>query len=609
MAVRPIYMMFLIFNGEDEVMLSIKAGNSEIVVASDDFGPFSISLSTFKTEENLEFVKLRMVSETEARPPIIQIEWKQPAIDIFSRWVPCIDFNRTINPNWWYDYKTKATSNAPVTCLYNLSGRNRLTVALSDAMNPIKTKVLLLEEEATVNFYVFLFSEPTHPIKEYEIIFRLDTRDIPYYESIEQVQKWWAAMPGYEPAAVPEIARLPMYSTWYSFHLNLNPDAVIEQCRLSKQLGCEAVIVDDGWQTSNNERGYSYCGDWEVTPEKIPDMKDFVSKVHETGMKFLLWYGVPLVGKYSKAWAKFKGKFLDSEENDYCVLDPRFPEVREYLINIYESAVKNWGLDGLKLDFVDSFNLTEHSADKLGHGRDYDSVPEAVDRLLKDALQKLKRLKPDFMIEFRQSYIGPLMRTYGNMFRATDCPNEALMNRVRTLDVRLLCGDTAAHSDMLMWNHSEPVESAAMQIVNILFSVPQISVLLDKIPEDHLKMVRFWLDFWIKNRDVLLGGKLVPMHPEILYSAVFASTASKVIAVVYSNPIVTLEKDVPGEIILVNGTFEKRIIVEMAEDYGRARLEVKNCCGETVSSGYINLNNGLNVVEIPPAGAAFLVKE
>ena len=56
-------------------------------------------------------------------------------------------------------------------------------------------------------------------------------------------------------------------------------------------------------------------------------------------------------------------------------------------------------------------------------GRDFASVNEATDRMMTDVLAELRRVKPDVMIEFRQPYIGPLIRKYGNMFRASDCPN------------------------------------------------------------------------------------------------------------------------------------------------------------------------------------------
>ena len=116
----------------------------------------------------------------------------------------------------------------------------------------------------------------------------LDTRDLPYYETLSGVSRWWAGLPGHGPAGVPETARLPMYSTWYSFHQDLEPGRVEEQCRLAKELGCEAVIVDNGWQTTSNERGYAYTGDWEPAPEKVPDMREHVDGVHALEMKFLL---------------------------------------------------------------------------------------------------------------------------------------------------------------------------------------------------------------------------------------------------------------------------------------------------------------------------------
>ena len=61
-------------------------------------------------------------------------------------------------------------------------------------------------------------------------------------------------------------------------------------------------------------------------------------------------------------------------------------------------------------------------------------------------------------------------------------------DRVRTVDLRLLSGNTAVHSDMFMWHYDEPVETAALQFLNILFAVPQLSVCREDIPDDHREM-------------------------------------------------------------------------------------------------------------------------
>ena len=334
---------------------------------------------------------------------------------------------------------------------------------------------------------------------------RIDTRELPFYKCVEDVTKWWEIYDGYTPIHVPDTARRPLYSAWYSFHQQIDIPKIVEECRFFGKLGCKSIIVDDGWQTDDNNRGYAFCGDWEPTPAKIPDMKAFVDAVHETGLKFVLWYSVPFVGIHSKAYERFKDKTLaDVGMGGTFVLDPRYPEVRQYLIDIYRNAVLDWGLDGFKLDFIDSFRQSAEVKD----GMDYVSVYDAVDRLMKDVMRELTKLNPDILIEFRQSYMGPLMRTFGNMIRSADCPNDSFSNRLNTLSLRMTSGNTAVHSDMVMWNYDEPVEEAAYQLTNILFSVPQISVLHDRMPESHAKMVKTYLDFWSENRDILLDGEM-----------------------------------------------------------------------------------------------------
>jgi alpha-galactosidase len=361
--------------------------------------------------------------------------------------------------------------------------------------------------------------------------------------------------------------------------------------------------VDDGWQTTSNERGYAFTGDWEPSLEKVPDMRAHVDRVHALGMKFLLWYSVPFVGIHSKAWERFSGMLLQEiERHGAGVLDPRFSEVREFLIETYESALREWDLDGFKLDFVDSFGASQET----GGGRDYDGVPEAVDRLLEDTIVRLRRIKPEVMVEFRQSYVGPLMRKYGNMFRAMDCPNDAVENRMHTLDIRLLAGDTAAHSDMLMWHAGDPVHSAALQLVNVLFSVPQISVLLDQIPSEHVEMLRFWLGCWREHRDVFLDGALEPLHPESVYPVVLARTESKLAAAAYENAVVPLEREIPSTLLVVNGTLEEGVALYVADDAGTRGIEVQDCRGRVTRTDSIALETGLHRIDIPPAGVAVL---
>lgn len=578
---------------------------------------FEVRQSVIECSDGTSVLHISLTSGQYMVPSPLHIRWDIPLVDIHAYWHPGSDRNRGLGFDFGFGFVSKATSQAPVACLFSRSGRNRFTFALSETLQPVNIKCGVHEESAEMRCELTLFTESATACDSYDLEIRLDTRDIPYYEALSDVARWWEKLPGHEPSPVPELARLPMYSTWYSFHQQLTANEIETQCKLAREIGCEVVIVDDGWQTTNTERGYAYTGDWEPVPERIPDIQAHIDRVHRLGMAYMLWYSVPFVGVHSEAWKRFEGKLLHKIERlDAGVLDPRFPEVREYLIGKYESAVRDWGLDGLKLDFVDSFGPPRRMAGTLSEpapadlqildGRDYASVPEAVDRLLTDVTRRLRDIKPSVMIEFRQSYIGPLMRKYGNMFRAGDCPNDSITNRVRTLDIRLICGNTATHSDMLMWHPLDPVESAALQIISILFSVPQISVKLDEIPEDHREMVRFWLRFWRENRDVLLDGELRPLHPELLYPVVITSNRNRRVVAVYADVVVEPGREIPDELILVNGTASDQITLRLGEDIGTRDLVVSDCRGREGRRERLELHSGLAEVELPPSGVAWL---
>ncbi len=455
---------------------------------------------------------------------------------------------------------------------------------------------------------VRLFGEPVPPAAAYESVLRLDARPLPYHACLADCAAWWAAQPGYAPAPVPEPARLPVYSSWYAFHQRLTPGGLEAQCRLARRYGFASVIVDDGWQTEDNQRGYAWCGDWQPAAGKLPDFTAHIRRVQEIGLKYLLWFSAAYVGVRSRAWSRFQDMVLDpGGGREWHVLDPRFPQVREHLIGTWERCVREYGIDGLKLDFIDMFAPAGSAPEGAEGGRDFRSVTEAVDFLLQEATRRLRAVKSDLLVEFRQAYVGPRMRSFANVLRSFDAPADFASNRIHVLDIRLLSGGTPAHADMVMWHPDEPVESAAMQLLHTLFAVPQVSVLLDRLPADHRAMLRFLLGFWREQRDLLLDGELEPAGPEQFYPVVCARTREKMPAAAYGrNLLLPLAGDLPDRIVLVNGSFDGRLVAEVERDAGRRRLTVFTCTGKKVRDGRLALRRGLHAFEVPPAGIAFL---
>lgn len=556
-----------------------------------------ITVDTLKEQDGILFLAVKMQMDTAAVPEKFTVRWKQPCVDCYSVWSPSLRTARQLGPNWSKRHtESRLACWMPLHGVVSLSGQNRMTVAVSDAVTPITIGSGICEEDACIDWAVDFFTIPAAPLSEYSAVIRIDTRDIPYYDSIYAVSAWWETECGYTPAAVPEHARQPMNSLWYSYHQQLDVKDIIKECRLSKPYGMDTVIIDDGWQTDDNGRGYAFCGDWEVTPNKIPDMAEFVSRIHETGMRVILWFSVPFVGLYCKNFERFKDMLLDETGNNetFWSLDPRYQEVREFLIGIYAKAITEWGLDGLKLDFIDSFTLHGKSLE-YDERRDYQSLEDAIDRLMTDVMKTLTALKPDVMIEFRQSYVGPAIRKYGNMLRVGDCPNDAIVNRQDVVNLRLTSGSTPVHSDMLMWHPEDTVESAALQIASVLYSVPQISVKIAKLNESHKKMLKFYLDFWYKNRDVLLDGRLTASAPESAYSQVTAQKDDRAVVTAYTDRIITVEDGV--ETTALNCTNQEKLMLVGA--LGRA-YNVLNCMGETVYFGLVK--NAAQEIAVPRAG-------
>ncbi|MEW7290358.1 glycoside hydrolase family 36 protein [Aquimarina sp. 2304DJ70-9] len=561
---------------------------------------FKLSGKTEQLENSLFKVIIRLHASTSKNTKPIKLVWKVPAINVKGTWTSNYESDRRVYAEFDAERMlvSRAAYEAPVICLYDHNSDNTHTFACSDAINTLSLGAGLREEDGWVYCNVIVFKESVPDFTKYELSILLDYRKQRYEHSLAEVSNWWASF--YKPMLVPEVAKLPMYSTWYSYHQDITTDGLLQECKVASKMGYKSIIVDDGWQTDDSNRGYGYTGDWLL--KRFPNMANFVAQVHDLEMKVLLWYSVPFFGKHSKAFQQFKGKFLHfSEEFQAAIIDPRYPEIRAYLINIYIKALKDWDLDGFKLDFIDHFIPYDDTILTAEDGRDYAAIGPAVDRLMTDVMLALTAIKPDILIEFRQHYIGPALRKCGNMFRAHDCPNDAVTNRKRIIDLRLLSGTTAVHSDMFMWNYDEPVEIAALQFVNILFSVPQLSVRCNEISAAHQQMISFYTEYWIKNRNVLLDGDLMASGPSENYLLIKATSKEKEIITIHANIAIELSGETDC-IDIINAKTSEHIILNAINDHKTYQVFTYDCLGNEVKGNIKTLKKGLTSVKVPISG-------
>ena len=567
-----------------------------------DLGGFDAEIEIEKISPGLEIATITLNHPEGAPPPEFSLQWALPSSDIAGYWSSASFNDKTIGPSWGPSaVSSMLAKQAPVIALFGHDDTNRLTFATSEALNTTILSSGIMEEDGMVYNKATFFSEKNRSLLKYEVQVRFDTRPQLYSRTLDEVAEWWASFELYKPSIVPDVARKPVYSSWYSYHQNVSMESLLAECKLAKKMGFESIIVDDGWQTLDSNRGYAHTGDWE--PERIPNMKEFVEAVHDLDMKFMLWYAVPFIGEKSKAYEKMKGKFLGYWDGQGTyVLDPRYPEVREFIIKTYVDATRAWNLDGFKLDFIGRFTAGSDTDLTVANGRDYASVNEATDVLMTDLMRSLQEIKPDIMIEFRQPYVGPAMRKYGNMFRATDCPNLASVNRIRTADLRLLSGSTAVHSDMLMWHYDEPVEVAALQLLNVMYSVPQISVRLEDIPKDHFEMIKFYTDYWLENRKVLLDGDFHAVSPLNNYPMLHGSKENKKITTLFNDQIVDLQLNTFSEVDILNAKRSSRVVVIPRGKAKKHEYHILDCLGNEIKKDTIELTEDTFTFDVPPSG-------
>ena len=133
-------------------------------------------------------VKFKMTAETPQRSPLVLLQWQFPMIDTHLMWNPSVGTRRQILSNWSYPHvHSRSSQNAPVMCLHSMSGENRLTFALMDALNASYLAAGLVEETAEIWCGVLLFTDPMAPFTEYETTLILDDRKQSYASILDGI--------------------------------------------------------------------------------------------------------------------------------------------------------------------------------------------------------------------------------------------------------------------------------------------------------------------------------------------------------------------------------------------------------------------------------------
>ncbi len=559
-------------------------------------------------EKGISIYKLDFTFANGIKSGDISLSMVFPMKNILQLYSPISEYKRNRMVVQWFRpsiVKSNFSFGLPTLSAVSEGNKNYVTVGLSDSDNDssISFCVQDFREKDEVEFTVKLLCGREKK-NEYSVFLRIDEREIPLCETLKEQTSWFSGFYP-QPTNYPSVCEEPLYSSWYNFHQHPSADALYDELVIASKAGFKTVIIDDGWQyDGNGTSDYIDCGDWAFSKEKFPDPKGFTDAVHSLGMKVALWLPVPYVGFNTKAHAKFKDKLLyeegvmfeDGGAINAGILDVRYKEVRTHIVDVVKGLM-SYGFDGMKLDFVDDFKITDATppANDLMDEKDLSS---AIIKLLEELTAGIKSIKSDAMIEFRQNYIGPSIVRFANMLRVADCAFDSITNRIAIADLRMLNYNLAIHSDMLLWGKTETEENVARQLLNVVFSVPQISVLLKNLPENHFVILKNFISYWTENRKTLLHGNFTVKDEDCTYSVLAAEDDDKNIVALYLKNDFTYSGKRTD---ILNGSRSNKIYV----DFGKytADVSVYDCKGLLVSQQKCN---GVVAINVPIGGRAEL---
>ena len=201
---------------------------------------------------------------------------------------------------------------------------------------------------------------------------------------------------------------------------------LLNELEVAKPLGFESIIVDDGWQTLDTNRGLRLCGGLEAGTHDRHEGGSS-TEVRSWGVKVVPLVRGAIRGQERRRWR-------DTVQGQIAALHadrPRGVHARPALSggagiadrHLSRQALRDWKLDGSSLISSIASSPTSRRCWRKD-GRDYASVNEGADRLMTDVIAELKKINPDVMLGIPPAVhrsAHPQIREYVPRQRQSEC--------------------------------------------------------------------------------------------------------------------------------------------------------------------------------------------
>ena len=553
-------------------------------------------------EEGLQkyIVNIYLHSAYATTPPSFNVSVKFPKDKINQIWNSKTWSNKSYFTIPSYD---RAATDFSIISGLTINDQNQITFTCKDAYKAKFVSSNIKEEKDSIVFSLGFFEDnpPLTNLQDYQAEVLVDFRNIHFSKAIYDASSWFLEDEFKKGIASVDTTNVPVFSTWYPMHRNIPLENITRELDSLKTFNFKSVLVDDGWQSlvqMKIDTAYSY------EENSFKTMNLFKQKCADMGLPLYLWYSIPFMGGNPVILKKFEGKYIRYRApRQMYVLDPRYADVRKHLVSTYANFLTVWQFDGYWFDFLKGFYPKEGAIIEQDKGRDFVSIDLAVDTLFADMEARLKKIKPNIFMGQKFSVVGPNLVSYQNFLTGFVGVENTQVVREKMVNNRLLYGKYTPFMEVVAINPRESVEDIARKLQSVLFGNPYLSFYLTTLPEASRQTIRFWLDYWKKNHDVIFEGSFEPMQVSRFYPVIKVENEQKMIYSLYEDYTVNLPSQLTKSIDIINSKTTGKIQFMLNKPDAQYNYEIFNCKGESIEKGIVKSKNK-NAVDftVPTAG-------
>lgn len=563
-----------------------------------DIQPFMSEVKIDTINSNQYLIHLNLYTDFPSALPKFHVEIEYPRSNVHHLWS---------SRNWSTNSYITIPNYASLVSEYNVvsaissTSDNRITLTAHDDFmgNYIGISVKQRPNTVIFNLDYFYDNAPDAEILEYKSTIFLDLREIQFSHVVRESAQWLLDKQPTKKVTKIEPDLLPVYSLWYPMHQNIPLENITYYFDSIYNMGFRSVLFDDGWQHVVRF-DVDKQGNWD--PSETHEVKEFMDKVKERDMKVALWYSLPMQGAHKYVQDRFWGKYLQYKTSSTPSLDIRYPDVREYLINVYSSVIENWGVDAVWFDFLNGYYPDEQIIITDDLGRDFVSVRKALDSLRVKLEYELLYTNPGLSINQSYKQVGPLHSSNTKSINGYLGVNAAAKVHEKLVNNRLMYGELSPFMEVMGVHPKDLAVDVARKYQAMLFGTPYVSFFSYVLPDELRNTLSFWISYWKENLHYLLMTNFEAYDPVKGYPVVEAGDEFKKIVVFYdyykSFDLKTLDFTTAD---IINSSSSELIRLSGNPD-GKVDYLKFNYLGQQIEKGSLSFRNNEVQVTIPIGG-------